>query len=284
MLQCALHIVRGVEHMRRSIAAVLVGSMLLVACQTVRTTEPGAVGVERTQRMLISSEAIEKGAEKAYAAELVRARAAGTLNADAAQTALVQRIADRIVRVTSVFRTDATAWPWQVNVLRSRELNAYCMPGGRIMVYSGLIERLELTDAELATVIAHEVAHALREHTRERVSRAYGQQLILVGAAVIGGANSQALDIANMVADVTFTLPFSRNQESEADEIGLELQARAGFEPRAAIVLWQKMRRADVGVPAFLSTHPSRKTRIKDIEALLPRVEPLYDSARSSTR
>lgn len=95
--------------MRRSIAAVLVGSMLLVACQTVRTTEPGAVGVERTQRMLISSEAIEKGAEKAYAAELVRARAAGTLNADAAQTALVQRIADRIVRVTSVFRTDATA-------------------------------------------------------------------------------------------------------------------------------------------------------------------------------
>jgi predicted Zn-dependent protease len=249
---------------------------LVAGCQTIQTTEPGTVGVERKQRMLISGEAIEQGAERAYAAELTKAQAAGTLNPDTAQVARVRRIADRVIRATTTFRPDAQTWRWQVNVLRSRDLNAYCMPGGRIMVYSGLIERLELTDAELATVVAHEVAHALREHTRERVSRAYGQQLILVGAAVVGGASSQALDLANMVADVTFTLPFSREQESEADEIGLELQARAAFEPRAAVSLWNKMSRADGGVPTFLSTHPSRKSRIKDIEALLPRVEPLY--------
>jgi predicted Zn-dependent protease len=152
------------------------------------------------------------------------------------------------------------------------------MPGGRIMVYSGIIDKLDLSDAEIATVLGHEIAHALREHTRERVSRAYAQQLVLSGAAAVAGVSEGAASIAGMVADVTFQLPFSRDQESEADTIGLELMARAGYDPHAAVTLWNKMSSAASGggTPKFLSTHPAPKERIKDIEKNLPRVLPLY--------
>ena len=141
---------------------------------------------------------------------------------------------------------------------KTKELNAYCMPGGRIMVYSGLIDTLDLSDAELATVIAHEIAHALREHTRERVSRAYAQQLVLSGAAAVAGVSEGTANIANMVAEVTFQLPFSRDQESEADIIGLELMARAGYDPRAAVTLWNKMASARrASAPAEIPEHAS---------------------------
>ena len=201
------------------------------------------------------------------------------LNTDRAQLARVTTIARRIVSATPTFRADAPAWNWQFNVQKTKDLNAYCMPGGRIMVYSGLIETLDLSDAELATVLAHEVAHALREHTRERVSRAYAQQLVLSGAAAVTGVSEGAANIANMVAEVTFQLPFSREQESEADQIGLELMARAGYDPRAAHhTVEQDERGAEGsgGQPKFLSTHPAPKDRIKDIEKNLPRVLPLY--------
>jgi predicted Zn-dependent protease len=246
-------------------------------CETVKTTSAGAVGVDRKQQMLVSSDVIDQGAAQAYEAELKAARDKGVLNKDKAQLARVTNVAKRIVAATPAFRADATGWNWQFNVQETKELNAYCMPGGRIMVYSGLIESLDLSDAELATVLAHEVAHALREHTRERVSRTYAQQLVLAGAAAVTGASEGATNIANMVGQVTFQLPFSRDQESEADDIGLELLARAGYDPRAALTLWQKMSRAEAsGTPKFLSTHPAPKDRIKDIEKKLPRVLPLY--------
>jgi len=247
------------------------------ACETVKTTSAGAVGVDRKQQMLVPSAQIEQGAAEAYEAELKAARDKGVLNTDKAQLARVTTIARRIVGATSTFRSDAAAWNWQFNVQKTKDLNAYCMPGGRIMVYSGLIDSLDLSDAELATVLAHEVAHALREHTRERVSRAYAQQLVLSGAAAVTGVSEGAANIANMVAEVTFQLPFSREQESEADQIGLELMARAGYDPRAAVTLWNKMSAAaSSGQPKFLSTHPAPKERIKDIEKNLPRVLPLY--------
>jgi len=247
-------------------------------CETVKTTSAGAVGVDRKQQMLVPSEQIEQGAAEAYEAELKAAREKGVLNTDKAQLARVTTIARRIVAATPTFRSDAAGWNWQFNVQKTKDLNAYCMPGGRIMVYSGLIESLDVSDAELATVLAHEVAHALREHTRERVSRAYAQQLVLSGAAAVTGVSEGAANIANMVAEVTFQLPFSREQESEADQIGLELMARAGYDPRAAVTLWNKMAAASTGgsQPKFLSTHPAPKERIKDIEKNLPRVLPLY--------
>jgi predicted Zn-dependent protease len=259
------------------IGVLAAGVFLFPGCESVRTTSAGAVGVDRKQQMMVPASTIEEGAAQAYEAELKAAREKGVLNTDKAQLARVTTIAKRIVAVTPTFRADAANWNWQFNVQKTKELNAYCMPGGRIMVYSGLIETLDLTDAELATVMAHEVAHALREHTRERVSRAYGQQLVLSGVAAVTGVSEGTANVANMIAQVTFQLPFGRDQESEADTIGLELMARAGYDPRAALSLWKKMNSQEQGgQPKFLSTHPSPKDRSKDIEKLLPRVLPLY--------
>jgi predicted Zn-dependent protease len=265
--------------MKKQLAPVIAACALFVlgGCESVRTTSAGAVGVDRKQQMLVPSETIEQGAAQAYEAELKAARDKGVLNTDRAQLDRVTTISKRLVAATPSFRADATSWPWQFNVQKTKDLNAYCMPGGRIMVYSGLIESLDLNDAELATVLAHEVAHALREHTRERVSRAYAQQLVLSGAAAVAGVSETTANVANMVAEVTFQLPFGRDQESEADQIGLELMARAGYDPRAAVSLWNKMNSSErSGTPKFLSTHPSPKDRIKDIEKNLPRVLPLY--------
>jgi predicted Zn-dependent protease len=263
------------------VAAIAAGTLLITGCETVRTTSAGAVGVDRKQQMLVPASEIEAGAAQAYEAELKAARDKGVLNTDKAQLNRVTTIAKRIVAATPAFRADATGWNWQFNVQKTNELNAYCMPGGRIMVYSGLIESLDLTDAELATVIAHEVAHALREHTRERVSRAYGQQLVLSGVAAVAGVSEGTANLANMIAQVTFQLPFSRDQESEADTIGLELMARAGYDPGEALTLWNKMSKAEQGgQPKFLSTHPSPKDRTKNIQKLLPRVLPFYNARK----
>jgi predicted Zn-dependent protease len=253
----------------------------IVACTTVQTTQPGAVGVDRKQRMLVSSEDVSQGAEQAYAQEVQKAREIGKLNTDPALTARVRKISERLIPQTSVFRPDAPSWKWEINTLKTDDMNAYAMPGGKIMVYSGLVEKLNLTDAELAAVLGHEISHALREHTRERVSRAYAQQLALAGVAVVTGAGAGALDLANQVASVTFQLPHSREQEAEADVMGLELMARAGYDPHAAVNVWTKMMSAQEkgGPPEFLSTHPAPANRIADLQAHLPKVIPLYEHA-----
>ena len=231
--------------------------------------------------MIVSEQQVEQGASTAYAQELEKARGGGQLNADRAMLGRVRGIADRLIPETAVFRADAVQWKWEVNVQSNADLNAYCMPGGKIMVYSGIVEKLSLSDAERAAVIGHEMAHALREHTRERVSRAYAQNVLVAGVAAIAGLGSIGTDFAGQVANVTFGLPHSREQESEADIIGLELMARAGYDPRAAAHLWKKMASAGQGSSSeFLSTHPSSSTRIQDIGARLPVVLPLYEAAR----
>lgn len=262
--------------------AVVAGLLCLTAaCTTVQTTEPGAVGIDRKQRMLVSDEEVAAGAEQAYAQELKTAREADKLNTDPALTARVRRVSERLIPVTAVYRRDAPSWKWEINTLKTDDMNAYAMPGGKIMVYSGLVEKLKLTDAELAAVLGHEISHALREHTRERVSRAYAQQLALAGVAVVTGAGAGALDLANQVASVTFQLPHSREQEAEADVMGLELMARAGYDPHAAVSVWQKMMSAQQGSgsPEFLSTHPSSSNRIAELQDRMPKVIPLYEAA-----
>lgn len=250
-----------------------------VGCQAIQTTQPGAVGVERKQFMLVSEQQVEEGAREAYRQELDKARQGGALNANQQQYQRVQKISQRLIPHASVFRADATQWQWEVNVQTSDDVNAYCMPGGRIMVYTGLIEQLQATDAELAAVIGHEIAHALREHSRERMSRAYAEQLALAGIAFATGAGETTMQLASQVAAVTFSLPHSREQEAEADRIGLELMARAGFDPNAAVTLWQKMSKLGGGTPEFLSTHPSGESRIRDLQQNIPRVLPLYEAA-----
>lgn len=256
-------------------------ALLATACQTVQTTQPGAVGVNRKQIMMVSSEKVDEGAKVAYDQEVNKARAAGALNKEKQDYDRVQTISRRLITQTTSFRPDAAQWNWEINVQTSEDVNAYCMPGGKIMVYTGLIDTIKPTDAELAAVIGHEIAHALREHSRERLSRAYAEQLVLAGVAVATGAEQSTMQIASQVSSVTFTLPHSREQEAEADRVGLELMARAGYDPNAAVTLWQKMSKASSGgPPEFLSTHPSGESRIRDLEKNVPRVLPLYQAAK----
>lgn len=266
--------------LQRAVFAVLACAGMIAGCQTVQTTAPGAIGIERKQQMLVSSEQVDEAAAQAYATEVQKAREKGKLNTDARDVERVHNVAERLIPQTATFRPDAPGWKWEVNVLSTKELNAYCMPGGKIMVYTGLIDQLKLSDDELSAVIGHEIGHALREHSRERVSRAYAQQLALTGVAVAAGVGQGTLDLANEVANVTFQLPHSREQEAEADRIGLELMARAGYDPHAAVSVWKKMEQASTSAPPeFLSTHPSSQSRIADLEKAMPRVLPLYQTA-----
>lgn len=265
----------------RSLLLIVALSFGAASCTTVRTTAPGAVGIERPQHMLVSEQDVEQGAENAYAQELQKARDRGKLNQDPQLTTRVRAVAKRLIPQTATFRPDAPGWQWEINTITTNDMNAYAMPGGKIMVYSGLVARLRLTDAELAAVIGHEISHVLREHTRERVSRVLAQQLALTGLAAFAGVGQGTLDVANAVASVTFQLPHSRQQESEADVMGLELMARAGYDPQAAVSVWQKMMAAEKSSPPqFLSTHPSAPDRIDHLQAAIPRVMPLYQAAR----
>ena len=258
--------------------AVMIG---LGACQSVSTTQPGAVGVERKQNMLVSSEQVNQSAAKAYRQVLSDAQSKGQLNRDAAMLARVRAIAQRLIPQTGAFRKDAPGWQWEVNLITSKDVNAWCMPGGKIAVYTGLVEILKITHEELAAVMGHEIAHALREHGRERASQAMAQG---IGIAVVGaalGLGGGAQDLSQVVLDLTFNLPNSRTDEVEADRIGVELAARAGYDPRAAVTLWEKMNKAGGSRgPSFLSTHPSAANRMADLKVYADRVMPLYQAAK----
>jgi len=252
---------------------------IFAGCAT--STAPGAIGVDRQQLMLVSSEQMNQMAEQAYEEMKAGASQEGILNTDRNLLNRVREVGARIEPHTAVFRSDAPGWDWEINVLRSDELNAFCMPGGKIMFYSGLIQQLDLSDAEIAIVMGHEIAHALREHSREQMSNALAAQAAIgVGAAVFGLGQSAA-DLAGTGYQALIATSFSRTDESEADRIGLELVARAGYDPRAGLTLWQKMINANQGgrPPALLSSHPTEADRVRQIERMLPRVMPLYNAA-----
>jgi predicted Zn-dependent protease len=265
----------------RRIAVATSAAVIFAACTT--TTEQGTVGVERRQLLLVSSAEMDQSAALAYQKIIQEQTPKGAVNRDPQQVARVRGIAKRIIPHTAVFRKDAPGWPWEVNVLTSDEINAWCMPGGKIAFYTGILEKLQLTDDEIAAVMGHEISHALREHGRERAS----QQLATnVGASAVGallGFGQSGADLAGVVGQVTFLLPYSRIHETEADRMGVELAARAGYDPRAAITLWQKMAKISSGSapPAILSTHPSNEDRMKDLADFSQRVMPLYEQARA---
>jgi predicted Zn-dependent protease len=266
----------------RLLAAALVVSAGFGLAGCASTTQGGAVGAERKQLLLISSKQLEQLSAQSYAKLQSDASRQGALNTDPALTQRVRAIAARIEPQTAVFRRDAPGWKWEVNVIESDELNAFCMPGGKIAFYSGLIKQLALNDNEIAVVMGHEISHALREHSREQVSQAIAAQTTIEVSAALLGLGSGSAQLANVAYEALLATKFSRVDESEADRIGLELTARAGYDPHAGVTLWQKMMKASQGKrpPQFLSTHPAEANRVKEIESLLPTVQPLYEAAR----
>ncbi len=272
----------------RILALALAGAVAAAAiggCAPVRTTQAGAVGVDRSQAMLVSSGEVNKAAAQQYAQTIAAAQQKGLLDRDAGMVQRVRTIANRLVVQTGAFRTDAPGWKWEVHVITSDQLNAWCMPGGKMAVYSGLVTKLNLTDDEIAAIMGHEMAHALREHGRERVSQQMATGLAVGIASAALGLGQGGAQLGNMVAQVTFTLPNSRLHEQEADRIGVELAARAGYDPRSAVTVWQKMAKAGGGAPPqFLSTHPSPENRIRDLEVYAAKVMPLYEAAAARRR
>ena len=259
--------------------------LFLAACSS--TTESGEVGVGRKQLILVPSEQIMQLSEQDYAKVKAEAQAQGNLDKDPAVVARLKSISQRLIPQTSVFRKDALNWKWEVHAISSEELNAYCMPGGKIIFYTGLIDKLKMTDAEIAAVMGHEISHALREHGRERMSEELLKQAglmgleMLVATKAVDSKYSQYLGAATIVSTVAISLPHSRRQEKEADDMGMELMARAGYDPHESITLWKKMSSSGAAKPPeILSTHPSDSNRIKDMEGLLPKTLPLFQTAK----
>ena len=238
------------------------------------------VGPPSSLSKLISAEQVEQAAVQQYRQiQQGAAQKDALAPSDHPQLIRLRAIAQRLIPFTYEWNERARDWKWEVNLIGSKQVNAFCMPGGKIAFYDGILQQLQLTDDEVAMVMGHEMTHALREHAREQM----GKSMATRGAIELGAALFGLGDIGRGVAGIggqLLTLRFGRADESEADLVGLELAARAGYDPHAGVTLWQKMAEASKSAPPeFISTHPSGPTRIRDIEANIPKVEGLYQRA-----
>ena len=271
--------------------------LLLSACAAVASAQAPqpapreGVEVGKNSRFseLVPAEQVEKAAAQQYLQMLSQANTKRALQPkDHPQVMRLRAIARRIIPFAVAWNPRAKDWQWEVNLIGSDQINAFCMPGGKIAFYTGILEKLKLTDDEVAMIMGHEIAHALREHARERM----GKTAVTQGAAQLGGAllasifgiNPNLTDMGARMGANLLSLKFGREDESEADLVGMELAARAGYDPRAGVTLWQKMAAANKGAPPeWLSTHPSGNSRIDEIKASLPKVMPLYERAPKPT-
>lgn len=248
------------------------------------TTSAGNVGADRSQLMLVSEEEMEESANTSYAEVIAEAKKAGTLNVDKTVVARVNKVAKNLIAQTGTFREDALSWDWQINVITDETVNAWCMPGGKIVVYTGIIDSLSLTDAQLAAVLGHEIAHALREHSREQASSEAVKNAGLAVVSSVAGLSDTSSSLLSLATQYTITLPFSRKHETEADHIGTELMARAGYDPNEAVNVWEKMNSlGGTSIPEILSTHPSNDSRIKDLKVIVEKVYPLYEESKKQS-
>ncbi|MEF7615179.1 M48 family metallopeptidase [Aquincola sp. MAHUQ-54] len=278
--RCALH---G----RRLFTGALVAGAALPALAQQRDPEGvrGDVGKESQFSKLVPAEQVEQAAAQQYEQmkrEAAQQRALAPDNHP--QVVRLRTISQRLIPFCDGWNRRATQWRWEVNLIGSQQLNAFCMPGGKIAFYFGILQQLQLSDDEVATIMGHEMAHALREHARERMGKTTATRLgasLLSSVLGLGGTGDALLNMGSQL----LTLKFSRDDESEADIVGMDLAARAGYDPAAGVTLWQKMLQASKGAPPqFLSTHPAGETRIRDIQAKLPKVQPLYTRAAKPPR
>lgn len=229
---------------------------------------------------LVPPEQIEEAAGQQYAQMLQQADKARALGpAGHPQVQRLRYIAQRLIPYTDEWNPRARQWQWQVNLIGSQQLNAFCMPGGKIAFYFGILDKLKLTDDEVATIMGHEMAHALREHARERLGKTLATRGAIELGSALFGLGTGGRYLADMGGQL-LTLRFSREDEAEADLVGMEIAARGGYDPGAGVTLWQKMGAANKGAPPqWLSTHPAGPARIREIQAALPKVQPLYARA-----
>ncbi len=267
-------VARLVARRAATVAALLVLTLLPAASMAREGVE---VGKNSVFTKFASANQVEQAATAQYQQLRQQAAAKSALGPDSdPQVVRLRAIAQKIIPFSYEWNPRAKDWNWEVNLLKSNQINAFCMPGGKIAFYSGILDQLKLTDDEVAMVMGHEVAHALREHARERMGKNAATGMganVLSQAFGLGNLGSQAMGMGAQL----LTLKFGREDESEADLVGMELAARAGYDPRAGVSLWQKMGAASKGAPPqFMSTHPSGPTRIADIEKNLAKVMPLY--------
>jgi Zn-dependent protease with chaperone function len=239
------------------------------------------VGGASRLRTLVPAGELELAAAQQYGELLQEARAKRALAPEShPQLQRLRSISSRLIADAPRWNERARQWKWEVNLIGSDSINAFCMPGGKIALFTGLLDKLRLSDDEVAMVVGHEMAHALREHARERIAKSQGTGALLsLGAALFG--LGQLGDVAANVGTQLLTLKFSRDDEVEADLVGLEMGARSGFLPQASVSLWEKMGQASGrgGAPGFLSTHPTGPDRMRRLQENIPRVQGLYRQA-----
>jgi len=255
--------------------------LLLVVLSACATSPTG-----RHTLALVSEKDAIAASKEAYASAMSGLRKEGKLVTDARITRRIDAITGRLVAQAIMYRPDTANWDWSVQVIDEPDtVNAWCMAGGRMAVYTGLLQKVDPTDDELAQVMGHEISHALANHTGERMSVALATSAgLAVAGAVAGSDHAAALGAVALAAQLAIQLPNSRAAESEADRIGIELAAKAGYNPNAAISLWQKMEKAGgAGPPQFLSTHPAPGNRQETLAALAPQMMPFYQQARGGS-
>jgi predicted Zn-dependent protease len=276
----------GFASRRRLFTQALVAGGASIALPALAQREGIDVGKQSQFSKLVPAEQVEQAATQQYSQLLREARAKNALGPENhPQVVRLRAIAQRLIPHADEWNPRARNWKWEVNLIGAKQINAFCMPGGKIAFFYGILDQLKISDDEVAMIMGHEMAHALREHARERMGKTAATR---IGAGVLSallGLGNTGDAVLNMGGQL-LTLKFSREDESEADLVGMDIGARGGYDPRAGVTLWQKMLNASKGAPPeFLSTHPSGASRIREIEANLPKAMPLYErSAKPSQR
>ena len=239
-----------------------------------------SVGEQSRFSKLVPAGQVEQAATQQYGQLLAQARQQRALAPEShPQLVRLRAIAQRLIPHADAWNPRSKQWRWEVNLIGSNQVNAFCMPGGKIAFFYGILDKLKLSDDEVAMIMGHEMAHALREHARERMGKSAATNIganVLSSLLGLGGVGNAVLGASTQLLSLTW----SRDDETEADTVGLDLAARAGHDPRAGVTLWQKMAALNKSAPPqWLSTHPSGPSRIREIEANLPRVRLLYEQA-----